>query len=320
MSRRRRSKYNGLLAVRKAPGPTSHDVVDMARRALGERRIGHTGTLDPMAEGVLLLCVGVATRLQQFLLQWDKTYHGVIRLGTATDTYDSEGTQTEPSGPPPELDEGALRRLETRFTGDIDQRPPPYSAKKVGGKKLYELARNGETVDIEPKRVHVERLSIVPGPDQDTLLLEATTSSGFYVRTLAHDIGVELGCGAHLAHLDLVSIGPYTSADALCQEKLQEAQSTEEVIVSPAWRSIDEIALPYPDVEINPSAEQRFLHGQEVIVFRAGGDEMMAASRVTVHSQKGALLGVGSVQSVLARGRTLSIRPTVVLIGSGVNS
>jgi tRNA pseudouridine55 synthase len=125
MSRRRPARFHGLLPVFKKAGPTSHDVVDMARKALGERRIGHTGTLDPMAEGLLLLCVGQATRLQQYLLRWDKTYRGEVKLGHATTTYDGEGEVQEPTGPPPKLDRATLDGLEPQFRGEIEQVPPP---------------------------------------------------------------------------------------------------------------------------------------------------------------------------------------------------
>ena len=225
MSRRRPSRFNGLLPVYKQAGPTSHDVVDMARKALRERRIGHTGTLDPLAEGLLLLCVGQATRLQQYLLMWDKTYQGEVQLGHATTTYDSEGEESDPRGTPPPLDEDVIERLTTRFSGEIEQVPPPYSAKKIHGKKLYELARNGEPVSPEPKVVRVEQLEIeVSAPDR--LKVEATTSTGFYVRSLAHDIGHELGCGGFLRHLRRSSVGPYLADDALDQTALEEADAS----------------------------------------------------------------------------------------------
>ena len=166
MSRRRPSRIHGLLPIYKRPGPTSHDVVDMARKALRERRVGHTGTLDPMAEGLLLLCVGQATRLQQYLLLWDKTYRGEVKLGHATTTYDGEGEAQDPADTPPKLDRATLDDLVPQFRGEIEQVPPPYSAKKVAGKKLYELAR--ETVAEYP----------VYQPVHNVLFL-ATTELGF---------------------------------------------------------------------------------------------------------------------------------------------
>ena len=312
MSRRRPSRFHGLLPVNKKPGPTSHDVVDMARRALGERRIGHTGTLDPMAEGLLLLCVGQATRLQQYLLGWDKIYRGQVRLGKATTTYDGEGEPIDPRGNPPPLDGETIGRLVERFTGRIEQIPPPYSAKKVAGKKLYELARSGKQVEIEPKTVTVHSLDLRPEGD-DLLSLEVRTSTGFYVRSLAHDIGVALGCGAYLHHLHRVAIGPYTIDDALLQDQLENAASAEEIVAGPPWIPAAEITLPFPDIKLNPTATKRFVHGQEVVVFRPGAENVETESHVVVRTSDGRLLGIGKVQAVLARGRTLNVAPAMVL-------
>jgi tRNA pseudouridine55 synthase len=312
MSRRRPSRYHGLLPVFKKAGPTSHDVVDMARKTLRERRIGHTGTLDPMAEGLLLLCVGQATRLQQYLLRWNKTYRGEAKLGWATTTYDGEGEPQDPRGQPPQLDREILDRLEAQFSGEIQQVPPPYSAKKVAGKKLYELARSGEEVKPEPKTVTVHDLSLRT-EEPDILALEATTSTGFYVRSLAHDIGVELGCGGHLHHLYRVAIGPYGVADAIDQEALQAATSEEEIIEGPSWIPLEEIALPFPEITLNSGAADRFVHGQEVMVFRSGGDEPEVESKVVMRGSAHRMLGIGTVRAVLARGRTLNIAPSMVL-------
>ncbi len=312
MARRRPSRYNGLLPVAKVSGPTSHDVVDMARRALKERRIGHTGTLDPMAEGLLLLCVGAATRLQQYLLEWDKTYTGTIRLGTATETYDREGAPMEPSGPVPDLGEGELQELAAAFTGEIQQVPPPYSAKKVGGKKLYELAREGEALLVEPKTVTVQGLELEQA-EPGLLRFRVTTSSGFYVRSLAHDIGVRLGCGAHLASLKREAIGPYNVDAALPQEALERAASPEDVTGSSAWVALPDVRLPHEEVLLNPTATERFLHGGEVIVLRSGSGEVAPGAAVVLRDREGSLLGLGTVATVLARGRTLAIRPKTVL-------
>ncbi len=311
MSQRRPSRLHGLLPVYKKAGPTSHDIVEIARRALGERRIGHTGTLDPMAEGLLVLCVGMATRLQGFLLEWDKTYRGVIRLGHATTTYDREGAPTEPRGDAPDLDRETLARLASRYLGEIEQVPPPYSAKKVAGKKLYELARSGEAVQVEPKRVTVHSLTLEQ-TEPGFLLLEVRTASGFYVRSLAHDIGLQLGCGAHLHHLERLEIGPYAADRALPQDRLA-ASSAEEVVAGEAWTRLDAVRLPFPEVILNPAAADRFAHGQTVVVFRSGEETLETGNLVAVRAQAGSLLGVATVQSVLARGRTLGIQPTLVL-------
>jgi tRNA pseudouridine55 synthase len=284
----------------------------MARKVLGERRIGHTGTLDPLAEGLLLLCVGQATRLQQFLLQWDKVYQGEIRLGWATTTYDSEGEASEPRGEVPPLDRKLLDQLEERFRGEISQVPPPYSAKKIAGRKLYELARNGEIVSPEPKLVQVKDLRLAHR-EPDLLVVQTTTSTGFYVRSMAHDIGIALGCGGHLEHLHRSAIGPYTAADALDQEALTSAASAAEIIHGPNWVPIDDVALPFPDIEVNATAAARFAHGQDIVVFTPGIESVTPDSRIVVRSPDKRMLGIGSVRAVLARGRTLNIAPAMVL-------
>ncbi len=315
MSRRRPSRWHGLLPVFKAAGPTSHDVVDMGRKALRERRIGHTGTLDPMAEGLLILCVGQATRLQRFLMLWEKTYQGTIQLGHATTTYDAEGEAMAPTGEVPALVREVLAPLEEQFTGQIDQVPPPYSAKKVAGKKMYELARIGQPATVEPKTVTVHNLSLdSPGPDEVTV--EVTTSTGFYVRSLAHDVGLELGCGGHLHHLRRLTIGPYDLEHAMPQEFLQKATDPEQIINHPAWIPMDRIAFPFPAIQLNRGATERFIHGQEVVVFTSGDEPLSVDSEVAVRSSSDTLLGVGTVQSVLARGRTVGLRPTMVLQSS----
>jgi tRNA pseudouridine55 synthase len=312
VSRRRPSKFNGLLPVYKQAGPTSHDVVDMARKALHERRIGHTGTLDPLAEGLLLLCVGNATRLQQFLLKWDKRYLGEVLLGHATSTYDSEGEATDPRGEPPALGQEVIARLTARFSGEIEQVPPPFSAKKIHGKKLYELARNGEEVHPEPKTVRVESITI-SAKSPDVLTVDTTTSTGFYVRSLAHDIGIELGCGGYLHHLHRASIGPYTTRDALSQAALENAKGPDDVVGSSSWIPIERIALPFPEVAVNATAAERFTHGQDVVVFSPGGMDVENGAHVVMRGAAGAFLGVGTVRAVLARGRTLNIAPAIVL-------
>lgn len=319
MSRRRSSLWHGLLLVAKRPGPTSHDVVDIARRALGERRIGHTGTLDPMAEGLLVLCVGQATRLQQYLVRWEKTYCGQIRLGHATTTYDGEGEPADPRGAVPELDRAALASLEARFAGEVAQAPPPYSAKKIGGMRMYDLARSGHPAVAEPKTVTVHALSL-ERLDHDLLGVQVTVSSGFYVRSLAHDVGTELGCGAYLDHLQRVSIGPYSLETAISQSLLETADDPRLVVGHPGWIPIDRIALPFAEVQLNRGATERFAHGQEVVVLRSGGGSLSVDSEVTVRSPGDRLLGVGLVQSVLARGRTVGLRPSMVLQSTEAHS
>jgi tRNA pseudouridine55 synthase len=288
-------------------------VVDLARRALKERRIGHTGTLDPMAEGLLLLCVGHATRLQQYLLEWDKSYAGRIRLGRSTTTYDREGEPTDERQEPPTLNETGLAEIAARFHGSFEQLPPPFSAKKIDGKRLYELARQGEAVDVEPKTVMVHSIDLKPDPEPGFLAFELTCSSGFYVRSMAHDIGQALGCGAHLHHLERRSIGPYAVSSAISQAELEAATTPEAVVEDPRWISLDAIKLPFPQLALNPSATDRFTNGQEVVVLRVGDTDLGSGGLATVTSQQGRLLGIGEITQVLARGRTVAMRPKMVL-------
>jgi len=299
---------NGFLLVDKPVGPTSHDVVQAARRALKERRIGHTGTLDPAATGLLLLCIGKATRLQQYLLAWEKTYQGEIRLGFPTTTYDSEGEPLAQPKPVPALDAGVLADLSARFSGELQQLPPPYSAKKTGGRKFYELARAGEEVPREPKRVTVQsmELAIV---EPDRLAFKVTCSSGTYLRSLAHDIGETLGCGGHLASLRRVRIGPWRVEAAVSAEVLANRPGE---IEPQAFVTLSAAILPFPEVVLNPTAMEHFAHGQEVVVRDTEG-AFVPGAPVAVRERGGDLVGVGVALAYLARARTVNIAPRLVL-------
>lgn len=299
---------SGFLLVDKPIGPTSHDVVQAARRALGTKRIGHTGTLDPAATGLLLLCVGKATRLQQFLLAWEKVYVGDIALGYATTTYDSEGEPVGAARPVPPLTAELLAQLNGRFSGSIQQLPPPYSAKKVGGRKFYELARAGEEVPLEAKDVTIHALAIeVVAPDR--LHFEVTCASGTYMRSLAHDLGKALGCGGHLASLRRTRIGPWRVEHAVSAEAVANRPET---IGSGSFVPLDAATLPFPDVRLNPTALDHFAHGQEVTVRETEG-EYVPGSPVAVRNRAGELAGVGLAVSFLPRVRTLHIAPRMVL-------
>ena len=207
----------GLLLVRKPAGVTSHDVVDAVRRALGTRKVGHAGTLDPKATGLLLVGVGRATRLLRFLGHLPKTYEGTGRLGEETDTLDAEGAvvRTAPVRVDAEELEEAMRRLE----GESLQRPPAYSAVKVGGTTLHRAARRGERLEAPPRPVRVDRFELLAfdGRDFD---FRVTCSGGTYVRVLVADVGTSLGCGAHLTRLVRTAIGPFRVEDAVPPEEV----------------------------------------------------------------------------------------------------
>jgi tRNA pseudouridine55 synthase len=214
-----REIVNGLLILDKPAGMTSHDVVARARRITGERSIGHLGTLDPMATGVLPLLLGKWTRLAQFFGQMEKVYTGSIRFGFATTTYDAEG---EPVGEirAVTLDQAQLTEVAARYRGTLEQMPPAFSAKKIGGKTAHALARAGKPVELKavPVIVHGFEITRVCG---DTAEFFVRLSAGGYVRSLAHDLGQELGCGAHLASLRRVAAGPFQISGAQTLEELE---------------------------------------------------------------------------------------------------
>ena len=213
---------DGLLIIDKPAGCTSHDVVLRVRRLLRLRRVGHGGTLDPDATGVLLVALGQATRFFPFLSGEDKDYEGLIRLGYATDTYDASGRPASPERTTdlPSADE--VRAAMKGFEGEILQAPPPYSAKKVGGRRAYELARARKTFSLEPVRVRVSAFALA---DYTPPLarFEVRCSPGTYVRSLAHDLGAKLGCGAHLLQLRRTASGPYGIRRAVSLEAIEEA-------------------------------------------------------------------------------------------------
>lgn len=207
MARSRGGELHGVVVVDKPAGPTSHDVVDRVRRAAGVRRVGHTGTLDPFATGVLAVCVGKATRLARFLAGGVKEYRAVVRLGFATATDDSTG-ETLGAPRPVDVTEAAVREACARLVGEISQVPPAYSAKHVGGRRLHEMARAGIAVERSPATVRVHALHLV-GFTAERLTLDVRCSPGTYVRALARDLGESLGCGGHLEALRRTRTGPF---------------------------------------------------------------------------------------------------------------
>ena len=209
---------NGLLVIDKPSGMTSHDVVSRLRRATGESMIGHLGTLDPMATGVLPVLMGKFTRLAQFFGPLPKTYTGTIRFGFATDTYDAEGMPVAPVAP--ELPSNQeLHAAAALFRGQVEQTPPPFSAKKVDGKPAYKAARRGETVVLKPVSLSIDEF-VIGDLEGEYAQFTMRISSGGYVRSVAHDLGKVLGCGAHLASLRRVAAGPFTLAEALTLEQV----------------------------------------------------------------------------------------------------
>jgi tRNA pseudouridine55 synthase len=250
---------SGVLVVDKPQGPTSHDIVAEARRALGTRRVGHTGTLDPLATGVLPLVLGQATRLSQFLTGAPKGYEATVRLGRATDTYDADG---EPTGTAASesvlaaITDEALTAAIAAFRGEFEQAPPPFSAKKVAGVRAYALARRRVEVTPAPVRVTVHALEIVERRGSQ-VLLRVDASAGFYVRSLAHDIGTRLGCGAHLEALRRVRSGSFTLDRAVTLGVLREGQQA----VSSRIVPMEELLPEFPVFDLSESGTRKATHG-----------------------------------------------------------
>lgn len=220
-SKRRSSFHHGIVVVDKPSGMTSQDVVNVVRRAAGTRRVGHTGTLDPLATGLLIVMLGEATKLSEYLVGHGKTYEGRMKLGVRSDTYDIEGTvETVAGAALPPLDR--LRAIAAEFVGDIEQVPPPYSAVKVQGKKLYEYAREGKPVEAEPRAVTVHAYDILD-VDGDTARFRVQCTSGTYVRSLVHELGARAGCGALVAELRRTAVGDFAIDEAVPLADIQNA-------------------------------------------------------------------------------------------------
>jgi tRNA pseudouridine55 synthase len=245
---------DGVLVIDKPAGPTSHDMVDRARRALGLRRVGHTGTLDPFATGVLPLCVGKATRLARFLRAGEKTYRCTVRLGFATSTDDLTGTPlADPQ--PVSVDETALRAALAGLEGSYDQVPPVYSARRVGGRRLYEMARRGETAPRPAKLVTVGPITLLQ-VSEDQVELEVRCSPGTYVRALARDLGEALGVGAHLSALRRIRSGSFGLDQAVPGDDLSDAR---ERIVP-----LDELLPELPAVRVGEAGRRLVQHGRDL--------------------------------------------------------
>jgi tRNA pseudouridine55 synthase len=248
---------DGVLVIDKPSGPTSHDIVARVRRAIGERRIGHTGTLDPLATGVLPLVVGRATRLAQFLSASSKTYDATVRLGLVTDTYDVAGRVVDEHDVPAEvLDRAHIERTLARFRGEYAQTPPPFSAKKVDGVRAYQRARRDQAVTLDPVLVTVEDLTLL-GVDADSFRLRLTVSAGFYVRVLAHDLGAVLGVGGCLAALRRLRSGDFGLEDAVSLTALEQDPTAHGVHLRP----LSTLLPSLPAASLTADGCRRALHG-----------------------------------------------------------
>jgi tRNA pseudouridine55 synthase len=294
---------DGLLVIDKPAGPTSHDVVARMRRVLGERRIGHTGTLDPNASGVLPLVIGRATRLAKFLSGGRKTYDAVVRFGVATDTYDADGTPAGPRSttPPPSRD--AIERALDQFRGTFMQQPPAYSAKKIDGERSYKAARADRPALPAPVSVTVYRLDLL-SQEGDEATVHVECSAGFYVRSLAHDLGARLGMGAHLAALRRTVSAGLTLEDAMPLEFAERSRDDAAGAILPL-----EAMLPqFGAIVLTDEGLLRALHGRNIAQAEVASGALETLTPTRLLDQLGQLVGIAEPTGVPG-----ILHPSVVL-------
>jgi tRNA pseudouridine55 synthase len=250
----------GILNVNKPRGPTSHDIVALVRRLSGERKVGHGGTLDPLASGVLIICLGQATRITEYVMELTKVYRATLRLGVATDTLDSEGKVVATS-PPPAIGAQEMRSVLDEFVGEVELVPPAYSAVKVDGQPAYKLARRGSPPQLPARLSRVYRIELLrlELPELD---VEVECARGTYVRALAAAIGQRLGCGAHVARLTRTAVGPFTLDTAM------EPGELERRIRAGDWKDLlqplDSGLANLPAMTVDIEDEKDLRHGQAV--------------------------------------------------------
>jgi tRNA pseudouridine55 synthase len=308
---------DGVLSILKPPGMTSHDVVDVVRRLAGLRRVGHTGTLDPGASGVLVTCLGRATRLSEFLMDVDKEYRVELRLGVRTSTGDAYGEVLPPldsrasAGPPVGArppaaatvrprDRAAVDAVLRRFTGPILQVPPMVSAIHHEGERLYELARRGETVDIQPRPIVVHRIDIVTHDRGWTrVLLHVVCGKGTYIRKLCADIGDALGCGGYAHFMVRTRTGTFTVEQSRTLEELHALAA--EGALEGALIAMDDAVAHLPAVDLSDQQVSDVLHGHPVPVWKAGHAALPDDAPVRLRSRRGALVALARVEQGLLR-------------------
>lgn len=299
---------HGLLLIDKETGCTSHDVVAQARRILRQKKIGHCGTLDPDATGLLVLTLGRATRLTRFLIKAPKVYEGLVRFGLETDTYDLSGT-TVAERPTDDIDGERLARAMESFEGTQLQTPPPFCAKKIQGVKFYELARRGEKVPDHKKEITIYEFKALdafrPGED---LRFRMGCSSGTYARSLVHDLGQTLGCGAALAGLERIQVGSFHLDNAIRLTQLA-SRVEEKQDIGHAWIPFDDIPLPFGEIIADSQQERRIQHGQNVLVRNL---EVREGDWIKMINQRQQLIAVGAVVERIGSGNAGVVQPKVV--------
>jgi tRNA pseudouridine55 synthase len=282
---------DGIIVVDKSEGWTSHDVVNKMRRLANMKKVGHLGTLDPIATGVLPLVLGRATRLAQFYTRRDKVYDAIVRFGFSTDTYDRAGVATSPDVAPPELDAKTIEPYLQQFRGKLLQTPPPVSAKKVAGRPAYELARKNIAVELAPVEVQVYELTLL-GIEGSDIRLRAHCSAGTYLRAIAHELGQAVGCGAHLFQLRRVESGEFTLEGAQSLEKLQELATDGRL--SEALVPASQLLPQFPAEHVDAVTEGQIRQGRDFAVspFRV----QKGAPYVKALSHAGDLVAIGEIR------------------------
>lgn len=305
-----KKSVDGVVLVDKISGMTSHDVVEKFRRRSHIKKVGHTGTLDPLATGLLVLCVGKATRLQAYLMGMEKTYEGSIQFGWATDSYDAAGT---PAGETNEVDVTHIdfEPLVAKFRGVLEQMPPQFSAKKVAGVRAYELARKGETAALTPKRVTVYEFDVV-SVSGSTLQFRVRSSAGTYVRSLAHELGEAAGIPAHLKSLRRTKIGNFDVADAMAYERL-EISANDNLLAPPHFQSLAEVDLPLPRIRIDWAQQGQLMRGQNVIL--TPPEALVPGQLLALGNPSDQLICIGEVLQVMRENGPVEVKPKVVLAG-----
>ena len=286
---------SGVLVVDKPTGVTSHDVVQQLRRILGTRRIGHTGTLDPAASGVLLACVGKGTKVARFLAGHDKEYQAVVKLGATSDTYDAEGEIRE-SREKSRVSPERIRTAVDSFKGEIWQLPPLHSAIKHKGKRLYQYARERKEVTRTKRRVKIKDISITE-MKQPYLELKVSCSKGTYVRSLAHDLGQKLGCGAYLFSLRRTRVGPFKLKDALVLETIADLER--ESKINQVLISIERALAHLPSVTVREESVAKVRNGDRLVsssVFSAD-QNIRAGQTVSLKDGRGEIIALGRALS-----------------------
>ncbi len=253
------ARYNGILPVNKESGLSSHDVVNRLRRVTGQKKIGHTGTLDPMATGLLLTCFGRATPLSQFMTDWDKSYRAEITLGKISDTFDADGKISE-KGIVPDLSVIILQEILERFTGRIRQTVPSHSAVKVRGRRLYQRARKGEKFERPEREIIISSIRLLDW-NRPRMTIAIDSSKGTYIRSLADDIGAEVGCGGYLSALERTGVGPFGLNDAVSLAEVASLHESNSLEM--AFRPIERV-LEFPVISFRNGAAEGIQHGVEL--------------------------------------------------------